>query len=149
MRVPETYQAKKYDQAYKDGINQKRGVDAKRTMRSRTRAVGQEHTVSTRLPTAKEREADPSINLLLINGDIIKNDSRLSEQAANLIKGYNLSGNSKLYVNFSNEEIIEDHIEGKLRDYSNTESITPISCKTCGRLLSYESKLKDDKHRWR
>ena len=111
LRVPETYQAKKYDQAYKDGINQKRGVDAKRTMRSRTRVVGQEHTVSTRFPTAKEREADPSTNLLFINGDIIKNDSRLSEQAANLIKGYNLSGNSKLYVNFSNEEIIEDHIQ--------------------------------------
>jgi len=111
LRVPETYQAKKYDQAYKDGINQKRGVDAKRTMRSRTRAVGQEHTVSTRFPTAKSREVDPSTNLLFINGDIIKNDSRLSEQAANLIKGYNLSGNSKLYVNFSNEEIIEDHIQ--------------------------------------
>ena len=46
-------------------------------------------------------------------------------------------------------EIIEDHIEGKLRDYSSTESITPISCKTCGRLLEYVSKLKDDKHRWR
>ena len=111
LRVPETYQAKKYDQAYKDGINQKRGVDAKRTMRSRTRAVGQEHTVSTRFPTAKSREVDPSTNLLFINGDIIKNDSRLSEKAANLIKGYNLSGNSKLYVNFSNEEIIEDHIQ--------------------------------------
>jgi len=111
LRVPETYQAKKYDQAYKDGINQKRGVDAKRTMRSRTRAVGQEHTVSTRFPTAKSREVDPSTNLLFINGDIIKNDSKLSEKAANLIKGYNLSGNSKLYVNFSNEEIIEDHIQ--------------------------------------
>jgi len=111
LRVPETYQAKKYDQAYKDGINQKRGVDAKRTMRSRTRAVGQEHTVSTRFPTAKERESDPSANLLFINGDVIKNDSRLSEQAANLIKGYNLSKNSKSYVNFSNEEIIEDHIQ--------------------------------------
>ena len=46
-------------------------------------------------------------------------------------------------------EIIEDHIEGKLRDYSSTESITPISCKTCGRLLEYVRKLKDDKHRWR
>ena len=46
-------------------------------------------------------------------------------------------------------EIIEDHIEGKLRDYSSTESITPISCKTCGRLLEYVSKRKDDKHRWR
>jgi len=111
LRIPETYQAKKYDQAYKDGINQKRGVDAKRTMKSRIRVVGQEHTVSTRFPTAKEREADPSTNLLFINSDIIKNDSRLSEQAANLIKGYNLSGNSKLYVNFSNEEIIEDHIQ--------------------------------------
>ena len=46
-------------------------------------------------------------------------------------------------------EIIENHIEGKLRDYSSTESITPISCKTCGRLLEYISKLKEDKHLWR
>ena len=46
-------------------------------------------------------------------------------------------------------EIIENHIEGKLRDYSNTESITPASCKTCGRLLEYISKLKEDKHLWR
>ena len=52
-------------------------------MRSRTRAVGQEHTVSTRFPTAKSREVDPSTNLLFINGDIIKNDSKLSEKAAN------------------------------------------------------------------
>jgi hypothetical protein len=41
--------------AYKDGVNQKRGVDAKRTMRSVSRVVGQEHTVSTRFPTAKDK----------------------------------------------------------------------------------------------
>jgi len=46
-------------------------------------------------------------------------------------------------------KIIEDYIEEKLRIYSSTESITPISCKTCGRLLSYESKLKEDKNLWR
>ena len=46
-------------------------------------------------------------------------------------------------------EIIEDHIEENLRFYTSTESITPVSCKTCGRLLEYVSKLKDDKHRWR
>ena len=46
-------------------------------------------------------------------------------------------------------EIIEDHIEENLRFYTSTESITPVSCKKCGRLLEYVSKLKDDKHRWR
>ena len=46
-------------------------------------------------------------------------------------------------------ELIEDHIEENLRFYTSTESITPVSCKKCGRLLEYVSKLKDDKHRWR
>ena len=46
-------------------------------------------------------------------------------------------------------ELIEDHIEENLRFYTNTESITPVSCKTCGRLLKYVSKLKDDKSLWR
>ena len=111
LTVPETYQAKKYNQAYKDSVNQKRGVDAKRTMRSVTRVVGQEHTVSTRFPTAGSREADPSTNLMFINGETIKNDKKLAGQAANIIKKYNLSENSKDYVNFSDQEIIEDHIE--------------------------------------
>jgi len=73
--------------------------------------VGQEHTVSTRFPTAKAREADPSAELLFINGDLIKNDSKLAKNAADIIKKYNLSENAKRYVNFSNEEIIEDHIQ--------------------------------------
>ena len=42
-------------------------------------------------------------------------------------------------------EIVEDHIEKLLVYYSGTESITPVSCKKCGRLLRYLSKLKDDK----
>ena len=46
-------------------------------------------------------------------------------------------------------ELIEDHIEENLRFYTNTESITPVSCKTCGRLLKYVSKLKGDKSLWR
>ena len=46
-------------------------------------------------------------------------------------------------------ELIEDHIEENLRFYTSTESITPVSCKTCGRLLKYISKLKDDKSLWR
>ena len=46
-------------------------------------------------------------------------------------------------------ELIEDHIEENLRFYTSTESITPVSCKTCGRLLRYLSKLKDDKSLWR
>ncbi len=42
-------------------------------------------------------------------------------------------------------ELIEDHIEENLRFYTGAESITPVSCKKCGRLLKYVSKLKDDK----
>ena len=111
LKIPETYQAKKFDQAYKDSVNQKRGQYANRQMRSRVMAIGQEHTVSTRFPTAKQRVSDPSVELLFINGEVLKSDPVLAEKAANLIKGYNLSGNSKLYVNFSNDEIIEDHIQ--------------------------------------
>jgi hypothetical protein len=44
-------------------------------------------------------------------------------------------------------ELIEDYIEQKLFEYSDTESITPVSCKKCGRLLNYLSKLKDPKGR--
>jgi len=46
-------------------------------------------------------------------------------------------------------EIIEDHIEEKLRMYSDTESIIPVSCKKCGRLLTYSSKLINKKSLWR
>ena len=42
-------------------------------------------------------------------------------------------------------ELIEDYIERKLREYSSTESITPVSCKTCGRLVKYQSKIEDSK----
>ena len=38
--------------------------------------------------------------------------------------------------------LIEDYIERNLREYSSTESITPIVCKECGRLEEYISKLK-------
>jgi len=44
-------------------------------------------------------------------------------------------------------ELIEDYIEQKLFEYSDTESITPVSCKKCGRLLNYLSKHKDPKGR--
>ena len=55
-------------------------------------------------------------------------------------------------LNVNREEdwkIIEDHIEEKLRMYSSTESITPVSCKKCGRLLRYSSILKRDKKYFR
>ena len=55
-------------------------------------------------------------------------------------------------LNVNREEdwkLIEDHIEEKLRMYSSTESITPVSCKKCGRLLKYTSRLKQDKKYWR
>ena len=55
-------------------------------------------------------------------------------------------------LNVNREEdwkLIEDHIEEQLRIYSHTESITPVSCKKCGRLLRYTSRLKQDKKYWR
>jgi|TARA_R100001163_G_scaffold50853_1_gene38276 hypothetical protein len=55
-----------------------------------------------------------------------------------------------LNVNIKEDwKIIEDHIEDKLRDYPHTESITPVSCEDCGRLLSYSSVLKRDKKYFR
>ncbi len=42
-------------------------------------------------------------------------------------------------------ELIEDYIEEKLREYSSTISITPVSCKTCGRLLEYISEVDVNK----
>tara|TARA_B100001248_G_C27267259_1_gene401324 strand:+ start:373 stop:672 length:300 start_codon:yes stop_codon:yes gene_type:complete len=41
-------------------------------------------------------------------------------------------------------EQIEEHIRQQLHDYSNTETITPISCETCGRLLEYSSTLNEN-----
>ena len=38
-------------------------------------------------------------------------------------------------------ELIEEYIENNLADYSSTETITPISCKVCVRLLRYKSTL--------
>ena len=55
-------------------------------------------------------------------------------------------------LNVNNEEewkIIEEYVEGHLREYSNTESTTVVACKTCGRLLEYKSVLKQDKKNWR
>ena len=55
-------------------------------------------------------------------------------------------------LNVNREEdwkLIENHIEEQLRIYSHTESITPVSCKKCGRLLKYTSRLKQDKKHWR
>ena len=42
-------------------------------------------------------------------------------------------------------ELIERHIERHLRDYPNTESITPVVCEECGRLIEYISNLKLDR----
>ena len=49
-------------------------------------------------------------------------------------------------LNVNNEgdwKIIENHIQNALTDHSSTETITPISCKVCGRLLKYQSTLND------
>ena len=44
---------------------------------------------------------------------------------------------------------IEDHCENQLRIYSTFESITPICCEDCGRLVEYSSKLKEIKANWK
>ncbi len=57
-------------------------------------------------------------------------------------------GTERDILNANNEDdwlLIEDYIETRLREYSNTESITPIICKKCGRLKEYISRLKLDR----
>ena len=47
-------------------------------------------------------------------------------------------------LNVNNEEdwkLIENHIQDVLQQDSSTETITPISCKVCGRFLRYQSTL--------
>ena len=49
-------------------------------------------------------------------------------------------------LNVKNEEdwkLVEQYIQDALFDHPSTESITPISCKVCGRLLRYQSTLND------
>ena len=49
-------------------------------------------------------------------------------------------------LNVNNEEdwkMIENHIQDSLTDYPSTETITPVSCKVCGRFLRYQSTLND------
>ena len=40
-------------------------------------------------------------------------------------------------------ELIEEHVRKQLHDYSDTETITPISCEVCGRLLEYKATLNE------
>ena len=46
-------------------------------------------------------------------------------------------------------ELIEDHCEEVLRINSGTESITPMCCEVCGRLIRYSSILRDDGDNWK
>ena len=49
-------------------------------------------------------------------------------------------------LNVNNEEdwkLIEEYIQDSLTDYPSTETITPVSCKVCGRFLRYQSTLND------
>jgi hypothetical protein len=47
--------------------------------------------------------------------------------------------------NKSDWKLIEDHIENHLIEYSSVESVTPMSCEDCGRLLEYKAVIKDPK----
>ena len=42
-------------------------------------------------------------------------------------------------------ELIEDYIERNLIEHSSTISITPVSCKTCGRFVEYLSAVDVNK----
>ena len=49
-------------------------------------------------------------------------------------------------LNVNNEEdwkMIENHIQDSLTDSPSTETISPVSCKVCGRFLRYQSTLND------
>ena len=46
-------------------------------------------------------------------------------------------------------ELVEKHIEEHLRMYTKVETMTPVSCKECGRLIEYVSHLKRDKKHFR
>jgi len=39
--------------------------------------------------------------------------------------------------------LIEQHCEDHLTQYSNTETIEPICCKECGRLIKYITTISD------
>ena len=40
-------------------------------------------------------------------------------------------------------EQIEEHIRQYLHDYPTTETVTPVSCDVCGRLLEYSCTLNE------
>jgi hypothetical protein len=46
-------------------------------------------------------------------------------------------------------ELIEDYCERSLQTYSKVESITPMCCEDCGRLIQYISTLKEVKENWK
>lgn len=41
-------------------------------------------------------------------------------------------------------KLIEEYIERQLFNYPSTETITPVSCTKCGRLLEYKSTIDVD-----
>ena len=43
----------------------------------------------------------------------------------------------------SDWKLIEEYIRQQLHDYPNTETIKPVSCDVCGRLLEYECTLNE------
>lgn len=51
--------------------------------------------------------------------------------------------------NKDDRELIEDYCERSLVTYSNVESITPMCCEECGRLVQYISTLREDKENWK
>ena len=69
-----------------------------------------------------------------------KKDAQLTECCNQNVDMVILNKNNK-----EEWELIEDYCERSLQTYSNTESITPICCAVCGRLVEYSSTLKDSK----
>ena len=55
-------------------------------------------------------------------------------------------------LNVNREEdwkLIEDHIEEHLTSHPSVETVNPVSCEKCGKLLRYSAVLKRDKKYYR
>ncbi len=50
-----------------------------------------------------------------------------------------------MYGNEEDWRLIEEYIEAKLHDYSNTISITPVFCVECDRLIQYKAAIDTSK----
>ena len=80
-----------------------------------------------------------------LDRDYFKYKNNPKKRKTRLTKCCSIDEDRKL-LNVNDEgdwKLIEEHIQRDLDDYPSTETVTPISCKVCGRLLRYQSTLND------